>query len=312
MTHKLKHTIFVLLALLSLSGLVAPASVFADTTTPQGICAASGYQWDQTAGRCNDGTGGTTAVPLTPTTVTTTTTTSAKCGANETYLKGSTTVCCPIGSETSGMDCVIAKYINPIVKLLSVVAGIAVVIGVIMGGVQYSASAGDPQKMANAKGKITKALFGLITFLFLYSALQFFSPGGISSTPTIPAGSGTVAERCSKPFLGLKPWFAYLPNSAFDTANNSCEITNFSLLGDSNSPSQILPVFLAVADDLVRVAGLVAVAFVITGGIQFATSQAEPDKTKRARETIINALVGVAVAIIAASVVAYIGSHLSS
>ena len=237
---------------------------------------------------------------------------SVVCPSGSTLLSGSDTVCCPYGSETSGMDCVIAKYINPIVKLLSVAAGIAVVIGVIMGGVQYSASAGDPQKMANARGKITKALFGLITFLFLYSALQFFSPGGISSTPTIPGGSGSVAARCSKSFLGLKPWFAYLPDKAFDTANNSCNITNFSLLGDGNSPSQVLPVLLAVADDLVRIAGLVAVAFVITGGIQFVTSQAEPDKTKRARETIINALIGVTVAIIAASVVAYIGSHLSS
>ena len=311
MTHKLKHTMLVLVALLSLAGLVMPVSVFADTTSLQGICATSGYQWDNATGKCNDGSLGTTPVPLSPTTVTTTTTVSTPCADGE-YLKGSTTVCCPKGSGGSGMDCVIAKYINPIVKLLSVAAGIAVVIGVIMGGVQYSASAGDPQKAAQAKGKITKALLGLVAFLFLYSALQFFSPGGISTTSTIPSGSGSVAARCSKPFLGLKPWFAYLPDSAFDTANNSCSITNFSLLGDSNTSSQILPVFLVVADDLVRIAGLVAVAFVITGGIQLVTSQAEPDKTKRARETIISALVGVAVAIIAASVVAYIGSRLSS
>ncbi len=237
---------------------------------------------------------------------------SVVCPVGYTLLSGSETVCCPYGSEASGTDCLFAKYINPTVKLLSVAAGIAVVIGIIMGGIQYSASAGDPQKAAQAKGKITKALFGLIAFLFLYSALQFFSPGGIASTNTIPGGGGSVASRCSKEFLGLKPWFAYLPDRSFDTANNSCAITNFSLLGGQNSPSQILPVLLAVADDLVRIAGLVAVAFVITGGIQFVTSQAEPDKTKRARETIISALVGVVVAIIAASVVAFIGSKLSS
>ncbi len=220
-------------------------------------------------------------------------------------------VCCPPTTENDATSCLVGKYINPIVKLLSVAAGIAVVIGVIMGGVQYSASAGDPQKAAQAKGRITKALFGLIAFLFLYSALQFFSPGGISTTP-VPdtTKSGTIATQCSKEFLGLKPWFAYLPNSAFQSG--TCNIQNFSLLGDGSTPSQILPIFLVVADDLVRIAGLVAVAFVITGGIQLVTSQAEPDKTKRARETIISALVGVAVAIVAASVVAYIGSRLSS
>lgn len=236
-----------------------------------------------------------------------------KCPTGSTLLSGSDTVCCPTGSETSGTDCLFAKYINPTVKLLSVAAGIAVVIGIIMGGVQYSASAGDPQKAAQAKGKITKALFGLVTFLFLYSALQFFSPGGISSTsvPDTTKG-GSIANQCSKEFLGLKPWFAYLPKDAFESG--TCNIQNFSLFGKTGTgaDSQLLPVALAVADDLIRIAGLVAVAFVISGGIQLVTSQAEPDKTKRARETIINALVGMVVAIIAASVVAYIGSKLSA
>lgn len=227
-------------------------------------------------------------------------------------------VCCPPGSEGSGTDCVFAKYINPIVKLLSVAAGIAVVIGIVIGGIQYSSSAGDPQKASQAKGKITKALLGLATFLFLYSALQFFSPGGISSAP-MPDTSrgGSIANQCSKEFLGLKPWFAYLPNDAFESSS-SCSITNFSFLGEQDSqgnttkPSSLLPVLLAIADDLLRIAGLVAVAFVITGGIQYVMSSGEPDKTKKARETIINALVGVVVAIIAASVVSYIGSKLSS
>lgn len=231
------------------------------------------------------------------------------CPSGQSLLTGSDTVCCPDGANGGGTDCIFAKYINPIVKLLSVVAGVAVVIGVIVGGIQYGASAGDPQKAAKAKGQISKALFGLIGFLFLYSALQFFSPGGISSNPT-PSGSGSVAEQCSKTFLGLKPWFAYLPDNAF--TSGTCNIDNFSLLGGNGENSQLLPVVLAVSDDLVRIAGLVAVAFVITGGIQYVTSNGEPDKTKRARETIINALVGVVIAIIAASVVSFIGGRLSS
>jgi hypothetical protein len=243
------------------------------------------------------------------------------CGS-QTLLQGSETVCCPVGTQYSGTDCIFAKYINPVVKLLSAVAGVAVVIGIIMGGVQYSASAGDPQKAAQAKGKITKALLGLVTFLFLYSALQFFSPGGIANTGqavTTVQGSSPIAQQCSKTFLGLKPWFSYLPNDAFKYTNPdthigsySCNIENFSLLGDGGTSSQLLPVLLAVADDLIRIAGLVAVAFVISGGIQFVISQGEPEKTKRARETIINALIGVVVAIIAALVVSFIGSRLSA
>lgn len=316
--QKLKHTILALVALLGIACLVVPASVTAvDTSSQRGICEASGYVWDQTTGTCSGGsaTGGPGASSLTK----------VDC-ANGQYLvdesgKINYKVCCPTGHAGDGTDCVVAKYINPVVKLLSVAAGIAVVIGIIMGGIQYSASAGDPQKAAQAKGKITKALFGLVGFLFLYSALQFFSPGGIS-TATTPTGSGTtIAEKCSRSFLGLKPWFNYLPDKVNsvdtfatdpDTGAQTCNIENFSLLGNGSTSSQLLPVFLAVADDLIRIAGLVAVAFVITGGIQFVTSQGEPEKTKQARGTIINALIGVAVAIIAAVVVSFIGSRLSA
>ncbi len=245
----------------------------------------------------------------------------ATCGPNETYLssngKVNDNVCCPTGSETDATGCLFAKYINPVIATLSVLAGIAVVIGIIMGGIQYSSSAGDPQKAAKGKSTITKALVGLVSFLFLYSALQFFSPGGISNNPKPDGSGGTIASQCSKEFLGLKPWFAYLPdkdplgNETF--AKNAkgaqtCNIENFSLLGSGSDFGRVM---LAIADNLVRIAGLVAVAFVIVGGAQFLTSQGDPERAKKARETILNALVGVAVAIVAVALVSYIGSQLS-
>ncbi len=75
--------------------------------------------------------------------------------------------------------------------------------------------------------------------------------------------------------------------------------------------SVALPVTLVIVDDLLKIAGLVAVVYVITGGIKLTTSQGEPDKTKMARESIINALIGLVVAVVAAAVVSYIGSQLS-
>ena len=64
-------------------------------------------------------------------------------------------VCCPNGSETDAEDCTFAKYLNPTIRLLSAVAGSLVIIGLILGGIQYSASGGDPQKAAAGKAKIT-------------------------------------------------------------------------------------------------------------------------------------------------------------
>lgn len=227
-------------------------------------------------------------------------------------------VCCPPTARDSATSCLYAKYVNPIISVLSVIAGLAAVIGIVIGGVQYASSSGDSQKAAAARSKITKAAAGFITFLFLYSLLQFFSPGGISSNTSIPAGQGTIAQRCSKDFLTLKPWFAYLPNSAFDEKNNSCAIVNFSLLGRQDASgktveqSQLILVVLAILDNLVRLAGIVAVGFVIMGGVLFVTSQGDPEKAKRARMSIFNALIGVVIAIIAASVISYIGTQLSS
>lgn len=225
-------------------------------------------------------------------------------------------VCCPKYASDSATSCLYAKYINPLIAGLSVLAVLAAIIGIVIGGLQYASSSGDPQKAATARGKITKALFGFLTFLFLYSLLQFFSPGGITSNPQPTGSKGTIASRCSKDFLTLKPWFAYLPDSAFDSSN--CAIVNFSLLGEQDSKgatkkqSQAVLVVLAILDDLVRLAGILAVGFVIAGGIFFVTSQGDSEKAKRARNTVFNALIGLVIAIIAASVISYIGNQLSS
>ncbi|QQS18968.1 hypothetical protein IPL68_02830 [Candidatus Saccharibacteria bacterium] len=238
----------------------------------------------------------------------------ANCPTGQTNLVKSPRTCCPTGHHTDTQDCFVAKYVNPAIKLFSMIAGVAIIAGVIMGGIQYSASTGDPQKAAAAKSKISKALVSLMVFMFLFAGIQFMSPGALNKTSTPAAGTGSLATRCSKPFLGLKPWFAYLPDDAFADGSGggkTCDVTNFKLLGDDSTKSHLLPVVLALVDTLVRVAGLVAVGFVITGGILLTTSQGEPDKTKKARETIINALIGLVVAIVAAVVVSYIGGRLS-
>lgn len=115
---------------------------------------------------------------------------------------------------------------------------------------------------------------------------------------------------CSEPtFLGLTPWYAYLPYGP-NSENGVCAINitpGTSFLG-ANSP--ILLVALAIVDDLLRIAALAAVGYVIYGGIQYITSGGSPDSTKRAQSTIINALIGLVLAILAASIVAFIGGQL--
>jgi hypothetical protein len=74
------------------------------------------------------------------------------------------------------------KYINPLIQLLSALVGVAVVASIIIGGIQYSSSAGDPQKASAAKARIRNAIVALVAFIFLYALLDFLMPGGLFNT----------------------------------------------------------------------------------------------------------------------------------
>src|SRR5205814_1498218 len=73
----------------------------------------------------------------------------------------------------------IKKYVNPFINLLSISFGLIAVISIIMGAVQYSTSGGDPQKVTQAKQRISKTIFAVLAYLFLYAFLQFIVPGGL-------------------------------------------------------------------------------------------------------------------------------------
>jgi hypothetical protein len=73
----------------------------------------------------------------------------------------------------------IQKYLNPIINLFSLVFGFIAVISLILGGIQFSTSEGDPQKANNAKSRITKTIVAIVAYFFMFSLLQFLVPGGL-------------------------------------------------------------------------------------------------------------------------------------
>jgi len=73
----------------------------------------------------------------------------------------------------------VGKYINPTIKLLTILVGVVATISIIFGGIQYSTSAGDPAKVSAAKGRLTKTIIALVCYAFLYGFLQFLVPGGL-------------------------------------------------------------------------------------------------------------------------------------
>jgi hypothetical protein len=87
--------------------------------------------------------------------------------------------CCPGTGNPTAMQCLLSKYINPVVNLLAAGLGVIVVASVISGGIQYSSAGGDPGKVAAAKGRIANSLLALAGFVFLYAFLQWVIPGGL-------------------------------------------------------------------------------------------------------------------------------------
>lgn len=80
---------------------------------------------------------------------------------------------------STGQECnIVDKYINPAIALVGILGGIAITIGIIIGGIQYASSGGDPQKAATGKQHIKKAVIALIGLLFLYAFIRFLMPSG--------------------------------------------------------------------------------------------------------------------------------------
>lgn len=112
------------------------------------------------------------------------------------------------------------------------------------------------------------------------------------------------AAACKPTFFGLVPWYQYL------SLDGSCNITNFHVLPSGGTGSSIPLILLAIVDDLLRIAGLAAVFYVIYAGVQYVTSQGDPQQAANAQSTLINALIGLAIAILAIVLVSYLGSVL--
>ncbi len=106
-------------------------------------------------------------------------------------------------------------------------------------------------------------------------------------------------------FFRLTPWYQYLTGKYDELGVCIPQI----IVDDRND---IWLIVLAIIDSLLKVSALVAIGFVIYGGIQFTISQGEPDKTNEARNTIINALVGMVIALTAAMIVSFIGNRLTN
>jgi hypothetical protein len=74
---------------------------------------------------------------------------------------------------------IVTTYVKPAVTFLTAGVGLVITAVIIVAGIQYSASSGNPQALSAARNRILNALLALLTFAFIYAFLNFIIPGGV-------------------------------------------------------------------------------------------------------------------------------------
>ena len=85
--------------------------------------------------------------------------------------------------SSDGISLVLMYVIN----FMAIGVGIAVVIGIIFGGIMYAQSDGEASKAKEGQGIIANSIIGLFLFIFLYGAANFLIPGGAFNLNAKPA-----------------------------------------------------------------------------------------------------------------------------
>lgn len=73
----------------------------------------------------------------------------------------------------AGITCILSLLLT----IMTYGVGILGVIGIILSGIQYTMSQGDPSKMAKAKNRLLQVIIGLIVYALMWAGLRFLVPG---------------------------------------------------------------------------------------------------------------------------------------
>jgi hypothetical protein len=101
-------------------------------------------------------------------------------------------------------------------------------------------------------------------------------------------------------FFGFPPWWKYIHTGNYDGLGNCTPTVDF--------PSGIWAIAFAVIDMLLYLAGIVAVVSIIIAGISYITAAGNAEEITSARKRIVNSLIGLAIVLIAAAVVSFVGN----
>lgn len=121
-----------------------------------------------------------------------------------------------------------------------------------------------------------------------------------------PTSVVSAQGTCKQSFLTMPAWYRGLVDS-----NCEVDMSKASFAGDKSDVGGdigafILVVALNVVEILMHLAAYTAAAFIIVGGFKYMTSMGSADGNVKGRKTIMNAVIGLIISMIAITVVSYI------
>jgi SNF family Na+-dependent transporter len=137
-----------------------------------------------------------------------------------------------------------------------------------------------------------------------FVALNLLLAGSVFFPATASAATEAQCSGSGNTFLGFPTWYKYLDHS-WEGGDLGCDI-RFSV----TSTRDIGRVMLAIFEIVLRIAGIVTVVFIVYGGFQYLIARGEADRAKAARTTIMNALIGLVIALFASAAVNLIAGNL--
>jgi hypothetical protein len=101
------------------------------------------------------------------------------CGNGKNAIKIKFNLGCLGNDYSKGEIGAIQDMLFAFLRFMSVGVGVVVVVSIIVAGIRYSTSQGNPEVTAAAKDRIQSTIIALLIYVFIFSVLQFLVPGGI-------------------------------------------------------------------------------------------------------------------------------------
>lgn len=107
--------------------------------------------------------------------------------------------------------------------------------------------------------------------------------------------SSLIGLTLATPTFAIDPCDASLPPTVLEA--NGC---------DNNTKDALPTVVQNILNVIIGITGIIAVIFIIIGGVQYMTSAGDAGKAKKARDTILYAVIGLVVVILAFAIVNFV------